>query len=41
MHDGRFSTLESLFEFNQDRMGKTSQLSADERKALIAFLRTS
>lgn len=40
MHDGRFSTLESLFEFNQDRMGKTSQLSADERKALIAFLRT-
>lgn len=40
MHDGRFGTLETLFEFNQDRMGKTAQLSADERKALIAFLRT-
>jgi DNA-binding beta-propeller fold protein YncE/mono/diheme cytochrome c family protein len=40
MHDGRFNTLEGLFEANQDRMGKTAQLSADERKALIAFLRT-
>jgi cytochrome c peroxidase len=40
MHDGRFSSLETLIEFNQDRMGKTSQLSADDRKALIAFLRT-
>ena len=39
-HDGRFETLESLFEYNQDRMGKTAQLSPDERKALIAFLRT-
>jgi DNA-binding beta-propeller fold protein YncE/mono/diheme cytochrome c family protein len=40
MHDGRFETLESLFEYNLDRMGKTAQLSPDERKALIAFLRT-
>lgn len=40
MHDGRFESLESLLEFNQDRMGKTAQLSADERRALIAFLRT-
>ncbi|HVY46904.1 MAG TPA: hypothetical protein VHB21_13545, partial [Minicystis sp.] len=40
MHDGRFSSLETLLEYNQDRMGKTSQLSAEERKALVAFLRT-
>jgi DNA-binding beta-propeller fold protein YncE/mono/diheme cytochrome c family protein len=40
LHDGRFETLEALFEYNQDRMGKTAQLSTDERKALIAFLRT-
>ena len=40
LHDGRFETLESLVEYNQDHMGKTAQLSADERKALIAFLRT-
>ena len=40
MHDGRFSSLEKLIEFNDDRMGKTNQLSADDRKALIAFLRT-
>lgn len=39
-HDGRFGTLEKLIEFNQDRMGKTTHLSADDRKALIAFLRT-
>ncbi len=40
LHDGRFDTLEGLIEYNQDRMGKTAQLSPDERKALIAFLRT-
>jgi DNA-binding beta-propeller fold protein YncE len=40
LHDGRFETLESLIELNQDHMGKTAQLSPDERKALIAFLRT-
>lgn len=40
MHDGRFESLESLVELNQDRMGKTAQLSKEERAALIAFLRT-
>ncbi len=40
MHDGRFESLESLVEYNQDRMGKTAHLSKDERAALIAFLRT-
>jgi cytochrome c peroxidase len=40
LHDGRFESLESLIELNQDRMGKTSHLSADEKKALVAFLRT-
>jgi DNA-binding beta-propeller fold protein YncE/mono/diheme cytochrome c family protein len=40
LHDGRFESLESLVELNQDRMGKTSHLSADDRKALVAFLRT-
>lgn len=39
-HDGRASTLEVLIEQNQDRMGHTSHLSAEERAALIAFLRT-
>lgn len=39
-HDGRASTLEKLIELNGDRMGKTSHLSADDREALIAFLRT-
>jgi DNA-binding beta-propeller fold protein YncE/mono/diheme cytochrome c family protein len=40
LHDGRFESLESLLEYNQDRMGKTAQLSPDDRRALIAFLRT-
>lgn len=39
-HDGRASTLEVLIEQNQDRMGHTSHLSAEERAALVAFLRT-
>jgi len=39
-HDGRASTLEVLIEQNGDRMGRTSQLSTEDRKALIAFLRT-
>jgi DNA-binding beta-propeller fold protein YncE len=39
-HDGRFSTLEQLIDQNNDRMGKTNQLSKDDRAALIAFLRT-
>ncbi len=40
LHDGRFDTLESLVEHNQDRMGKTDQLSAEDKKALVAFLKT-
>lgn len=39
-HDGRYRSLEQLFEENHDRMGKTSALSREERAALIAFLRT-
>jgi len=39
-HDGRASTLEKLIEMNGDRMGNTSQLSAEDREALVAFLRT-
>lgn len=38
-HDGRYATLEELVEKNGDKMGKTSQLSAEEKKALVAFLR--
>jgi len=39
-HDGRASTLDKLVETNGDRMGNTSQLSAEDREALVAFLRT-
>ena len=39
-HDGRFDTLEVLLEKNADSMGKTSHLSAEERAALVAYLRT-
>ena len=39
-HDGRARTLEELIAGNEDRMGKTSQLSEDDRAALVAFLRT-
>jgi DNA-binding beta-propeller fold protein YncE len=39
-HDGRASSLEVLIERNGDRMGKTSHLSAEDRRALVAFLRT-
>jgi mono/diheme cytochrome c family protein len=39
-HDGSAPTLEALVEGNRDRMGKTSQLSATDRKALVAYLRT-
>lgn len=39
-HDGSRSTLESVVENNMDRMGKTTQLSAEDRAALIAFVRT-
>ena len=39
-HDGRYATLEALLDDNLDRMGQTSHLSADDRAALLAFLRT-
>ncbi len=39
-HDGNAATLEELIDKNQDRMGRTSSLDADERAALVAFLRT-
>lgn len=39
-HDGSAKTLEDVVERNRDRMGKTSQLSAGERRALVAYLRT-
>ncbi|MDC0739712.1 cytochrome c peroxidase [Polyangium mundeleinium] len=39
-HDGRVSTLEKLVELNGDRMGNTSHLSAEDREALVAFLKT-
>ena len=39
-HDGRVSTLEKLIEMNGDRMGNTSHLSAEDREALVAFLKT-
>ncbi len=39
-HDGRFATLADVIEKNGDKMGKTSHLSADEKKALVAYLET-
>ena len=39
-HDGSAATLEEVIEKNRDRMGKTSHLSAEDRAALAAFLRT-
>jgi cytochrome c peroxidase len=39
-HDGSAPTLEALVERNGDRMGKTSHLSPDDRRALVAYLRT-
>jgi cytochrome c peroxidase len=39
-HDGRYSTLEAVLDQNLDRMGNTTQLSADDRAALAAFLRS-
>jgi cytochrome c peroxidase len=40
MHDGRYATLEELIDKNMDRMGKTTQLSDEDKKALVAFLKT-
>jgi len=39
-HDGRYATLEALLDDNLDRMGQTSQLTPQDRGALLAFLRT-
>ena len=39
-HDGTAATLEEVIEKNKDRMGKTSHLSAEDRAALAAFMRT-
>ena len=39
-HDGRYATLEALLDDNLDRMGQTTQLTAEDRTALLAFLRT-
>jgi len=39
-HDGSAPTLEDLIDEDHDRMGHTSHLDADERKALVAYLRT-
>jgi mono/diheme cytochrome c family protein len=39
-HDGRASSLEKLVESNGDRMGNTSHLSAEDREALVAYLKT-
>jgi cytochrome c peroxidase len=39
-HDGRYGSLEQLVDENADRMGKTNHLSPEEKKALVAFLRT-
>jgi cytochrome c peroxidase len=40
LHDGRFSTLAALVQGNDDHMGKTNQLSASDKAALVAFLET-
>jgi len=39
-HDGAAATLVDLVEQNLDHMGMTTQLSAEERRALVAFLRS-
>jgi len=39
-HDGSIQTLPQLIERNHDRMGKTSQLSTDDKAALAAYLET-
>lgn len=39
-HDGSEATLEDLVEHDQNRMGRTTHLSAEDRAALVAYLRT-
>lgn len=40
LHDGSAKTLEELVADEQDRMGNTKDLTAEERKALVAYLKT-
>ncbi len=40
LHDGSAPSLERLVADNQDRMGKTSHLSEQDRAALVAYLKT-
>ena len=40
LHDGSAKSLEDLVETNGTRMGSTAHLSADDRKALVAYLKT-
>jgi cytochrome c peroxidase len=40
LHDGSASSLEQLVEDPHDKMGKTAKLSAEQREALVAYLRT-
>lgn len=39
-HDGSMPSLDVLIAKNNDRMGKTNQLSAEQRAALVAYLET-
>jgi CxxC motif-containing protein (DUF1111 family) len=39
-HDGRFASLEQLVDQCDSMMGNTKQLSAADRRALVAYLRT-
>lgn len=39
LHDGGVPTLEALIEQNGDRMGRTKQLTPEQRAALVAFLK--
>lgn len=39
-HDGRYGSLEQLIDECDSTMGKTKQLSASDRSALVAYLRT-
>ena len=39
-HDGSARTLDDVVEQNHHRMGTTSHLSAEERAALVAYLKT-
>lgn len=40
LHDGSAKTLEELIEANGTRMGSTAHLTPEERKALVAYLKT-